>query len=101
LDQVLNLADRAEDGPLSPAEASRLRAGIRRLEESRRNYDSARRASIARLSMARRRHRDQSAQLTAIRALVANARHRGARSVPVWILSATLDAVPEVRDEIA
>ena len=92
--QLLVLADRAERGPLTAAEASRLREGITNLRESRRS-------AVGRRSAATRARRQGAAQLAAVRALVASARQRGARSVPVWILAAALDGTPEVRQREA
>ncbi|MGW0312052.1 hypothetical protein [Streptomyces flavidovirens] len=74
-DQLLILADRAERGPLTSAEADRLRAGIRVM-------DTARRSAIARLAHDER----QQQRLAAIESLVGRARARGASTVALWAL---------------
>lgn len=89
-EQLLVLADRAERGPLSAAEASRLREGIAALEWGRRS-------SASRLANRTRVRHEVVAQVAAVRALVASARQRGARAVPVWILAAALQGAPEIR----
>lgn len=71
--QLLILADRAERGPLTPAEAERLRAGIRTLVADRR-------AASGRLAYARR-------QLNAVSRMVHRAQARGDRGVPLWVLA--------------
>ncbi|MFE3657240.1 hypothetical protein [Streptomyces sp. NPDC059165] len=90
VEQLLVLADRAERGRLSAAEASRLRAGIRAVVASQRG-------TSGRLAVANRGRRRSTAQMAAVRALVSSARQRGARTVPVWILAATLDDEPEIQ----
>jgi hypothetical protein len=78
LAQLLNLADRAEDGRLSPAEAARLREGLRHLARGpRRPY--------------RRDLRTQHGkQIAALARIITAARTRGAKTVPVWVLAQVL-----------
>jgi hypothetical protein len=80
LDQLLNLADRAEDGPLSPAEAARLREGLRLLAHPPRGPYRTRTGDARRVK-----------QLTALNRAVRRARDRGAPSVPLYVLSHILD----------
>ncbi|MET9728461.1 hypothetical protein [Streptomyces zaomyceticus] len=97
-EQLLNLADRAEGG-LTPAEAGRLRQGLRELDEKCRALDFARRSAIRRRTTDRHRSADSDQRLTAIRALVASTRRRGARAVPVQIVAAILDSPIEIRQQ--
>jgi hypothetical protein len=78
--QLLILADRAERGPLTAAEADRLRAGISGMYRERRTAG-------ARLGVQARNRRVADSRLRVVAALAAAARQRGARSV----LLATLD----------
>jgi hypothetical protein len=73
-EQLLVLADRAERGPLTAAEAARLRQGIAALY-ARRPPASSRRAR----------------QLQALASLVAAARRRGEEILPVALVEAALD----------
>lgn len=100
-EQLLVLADRAERGPLTAAEAARLRQGIHGLADERDAADTMRRIVANRANAANGMRRRVSRQLAAVRALVVSARQRGLRSVPVWILAAALDTVPEFRGEAA
>ncbi|MFG3510221.1 hypothetical protein ACGF5F_32515 [Streptomyces sp. NPDC047821] len=90
LDQLLNLADRAEDGPLTAAEATRLRQGLRHLATSghRRPYRSQRRDQPTR-------------QLAALARIVHQARTRGARTVPVWALTQVLTDPSQSKEHAA
>lgn len=98
VEQLLNLADRAEFyGGLSQDEADRLRRGLRQLVADRDEAETARRRAVQRDGAATRRRRRAFAQLAAIRALVASARQKGSRTVPVWIVAAALNTTPEIR----
>ena len=95
--QLLVLADRAERGPLTAAEASRLREGIAALESSRRSMH----ASLAR--QAQLRQQDTS-RLAPFRSVVRRARARGGRTVAVWVLERLLadaETTPEARQQEA
>lgn len=96
IEQLLNLADRAEyGGGLTQAEADRLRAGIRSLDDKCRSlYGSKQSASLRHFHRARR-EQEASKRLRAVAALVTAARHRGARSVSVQTLSLILTAPVE------
>lgn len=83
-EQMLILADRAERGPLTAAEASRLRAGIRAA-------DQARRSATGRTIIATRETQQQARRVAAVRDLVGRARSRGARTVAVWALSQAVE----------
>ncbi|TXS22430.1 hypothetical protein EAO70_06105 [Streptomyces sp. adm13(2018)] len=85
-EQLLNLADRAEDGPLNAAEARRLREGIAML--------SARNATLAgRLgALATHIERGALAELAAVRRLVASSEKRGASHIPLWAIAAASGA---------
>jgi hypothetical protein len=84
-EQLLVLADRAERGPLSAAEAGRLRQGID-------VAFSDRRSAAARTGARTRQQREAARRLVAVIALIRAARERGARTVPVQILDAVLFA---------
>lgn len=93
LDQLLNLADRAEySGGLSQAEADRLRYGLRQLDARCRELDSARRAAVGRRANLLRQGQEAIRRVAAVRALVESTRHRGGRTVLVPTLAAVLDA---------
>ncbi|MEU7032694.1 hypothetical protein ABZ958_03285 [Streptomyces sp. NPDC046237] len=78
LEQLLNLADRAEfNGGLTQAEADRLRFGLRHL-------DHARRSAARRGSANHRVHTERSQRLAAIERLVRRTTQRGAKTVTVW-----------------
>lgn len=84
VEQMLNLADRAERGPLSATEAAWLRTGIHALVASQRS--ASRR--LAQAGSGRQ-------QLAAVRRLVRRAGYRGAATVTVWALNQVLtDAQP-------
>ncbi|MEU0393846.1 hypothetical protein ABZ208_13885 [Streptomyces sp. NPDC006208] len=100
-EQLLILADRAERGPLSAAEAARLRQGIHTLATERDAAEAMQRIVANRAKAANGMRRRVSRQLAAVRALVTSARQRGLRSVPVWILAATIETAPEIRGEAA
>ncbi|MCP3820099.1 hypothetical protein NLX86_18960 [Streptomyces sp. A3M-1-3] len=90
---MLNLTDRAEfNGGLTPAEAARLRAGIRAM-------DSSRRSTQARLNAAVRG--GEAVQLAAVRRLVYRARYRGASAVTVRALDIALAAAVDTAKESA
>lgn len=75
VEQLLVLADRAERGQLTAAEAARLRAGIAGLTAPQRRV----------------RHQPRSGrQVAAIAALVRRTQARGAQAVPVWALERIL-----------
>jgi len=82
-EQLLVLADRAERGQLTAAEAARLRQGIAALYAGRWSVAAERRNDG-------RRHREAALRLMAAGDLVRTARQRGARSIPVQILAAVL-----------
>ncbi|MFK0182346.1 hypothetical protein ACIQVR_41050 [Streptomyces xanthochromogenes] len=77
--QLLILADRAERGPLTAAEADRLRSGISGLHLERR-AEGSRYAARARLR--------------AVASLVSSARRRGASAIPVTLLGQVLSGDP-------
>jgi hypothetical protein len=97
VDQLLNLADRAEDGPLSPAEAGRLRAGIRNLVAEREAAEAERRLIAKRHHQAALKDRQASKHLATVRALVTSARRRGARAIPTHALAAAIDVKAETQ----
>lgn len=77
LAQLLVLADRAERGRLTPAEADRLRTGIHNLLGERRHETALRSVPAIRRSVR-------------LRGLVLEARRRGHRMVPLAALEAAL-----------
>ncbi|MEK9524051.1 hypothetical protein MIU24_32460 [Streptomyces venezuelae] len=87
IQQMLNLADRAEDGGLTPAEARRLRAGISQLDTDRRSLRS-------RLRLQSRRGNEASAELRAVRGLIQRSQQRGVAQLPVWAVAALLSDEP-------
>jgi hypothetical protein len=89
-EQLLNLADRAERGPLTAAEAARLREGINAAQFGRR-------AAQPQPVKATRRERDLGRRLIAVQGLVQAARQRGGRAVPVQILDIALRGEFDVR----
>ena len=91
-EQLLNLADRAEDGGLTAEEARRLRAGITQLVERSQQLETARRAAVGYRGHIVREGQEALRRLTAVRALVESTRHRGGRTVLVPTLAAVLDA---------
>ncbi|PVC73500.1 hypothetical protein [Streptomyces sp. CS081A] len=97
-EQILNLADRAETGRLSTAEADRLRRGIRQLDDRHRATEAARRSTALRLRYARTHGRDDRHRMDAVRALVHSTRHRGGRTVLVTTLAAILTAPIEMNE---
>lgn len=82
-EQMRVLADRAEQG-LTPAEADRLRAGIRAAE-------LARRSTAGRMVAVSRQAQQQGQQLAALRELMRRTRYRGASKVTLWALGQALD----------
>ncbi|QIP82729.1 hypothetical protein GLX30_30280 [Streptomyces sp. Tu 2975] len=92
--QLLVLADRAERGPLSAAEASRLREGIAALETSRRS-------KAGRIHAALDRQQQAEEEIAAVRRFMARARHRGARVVQMWALERILDGTADDEQEAA
>lgn len=84
-EQLLVLADRAERGPLTAAEAARLRQGITAVYADRRS-------TAGRLSARTWQQREAGRRLVAVAALIRAARERGTRTIPVQILDATLHA---------
>ncbi|HEY9373947.1 hypothetical protein [Streptomyces sp.] len=82
-EQLLNLADRAERGPLSADEASRLRTGITQLHDDRRSLRS-------RLRVQTRQLRRDTEDLTGIRNLVVHSQRRRIAHIPVWSVVAIL-----------
>ncbi|MFJ5785376.1 hypothetical protein [Streptomyces hydrogenans] len=91
VDQMLNLADRAEAG-LTPAEADRLRAGIRQLDAERRRLANARRSLAGQIGNTKSRGADALLRIRAVRALVDETRRHGGRAVLVSTLAAALNA---------
>ncbi|MCX4543814.1 hypothetical protein [Streptomyces sp. NBC_01565] len=94
-EQLLVLADRAERGPLTAAEAARLRQGITALY-------AGRRAEGNRLAAHGGHEREARRRLLAVRALIRTARQRGARSVPLAVLAGAVHvelqlAAPQAR----
>lgn len=88
LEQLLVLADRAERGQLTPAEAARLRQGLEGLRTERQQ-------AAGRASSDARQRRAAALRLRAVHELVRTARQRGARSIPIQILAAAVQ--PELR----
>ena len=85
VDQLLNLADRAEyGGGLSQAEADRLREGINALQAHRTLLSS-------KLGQKARRLVRVEPELRSIRGLVIRTRHRGDTHVALWQLEALID----------
>lgn len=82
-EQLLVLADRAERGQLTAAEADRLRQGIAAVYADRRS-------TAARLGARSRQQREAGRRLVAVGDLVRAARERGTRSISVQILDAAL-----------
>ncbi|MFE9738855.1 hypothetical protein [Streptomyces sp. NPDC006477] len=97
IEQLLNLADRAERGPLSAAEASRLRRGLRHLDERCHSLEAARSSTIGRHGNAQRHNADAARRLSALQALVASTRRRGGRVVAVQMADAILGTSPDTR----
>ncbi|MFE9372280.1 hypothetical protein ACFYM2_21270 [Streptomyces sp. NPDC006711] len=85
VEQLLVLADRAERGRLTAAEADRLRVGICRLSR-------ARSAADGRLSAQVRRGRAAEARLRAVAALAASVGQQGSRAVSLFTLNVSLHA---------
>jgi hypothetical protein len=73
-EQLLNLADRAERGPLSAAEAARLRAGIHALYGPRRTWTT----------------QIRTARIDALARLAVGARRRGHDTLPVALVEAAI-----------
>lgn len=88
LQQLLNLADRAERGPLSAAEAARLREGIRHL-------DTGKRAANGRLAHVDARKRDVTGPLAVVVRRVRASQKAGNRTIAVWVLARDLSDVLE------
>jgi len=84
-EQLLVLADRAERGPLTAAEATRLRQGIAA-------FYADRRADGGRASVANWRLREMVRRLSAVQALIRSTQQRGERTIPVRILAAAVGA---------
>ncbi len=80
-EQLLVLADRAERGPLTAAEAARLRAGIAAA------YSRSAAGFRANESRIRYLH-----QLAPVRRLIQTAKRRGVRSIPVRDLETAIGA---------
>lgn len=87
--QLLILADRAERGPLTAAEADRLRAGISGMYRERRSAGG-------RLGARTRQRAVDARRLRVVAALAAAARQRGARSIPLATLDIALRTEPAV-----
>ncbi|MEU3903274.1 hypothetical protein AB0F20_05595 [Streptomyces goshikiensis] len=92
--QLLVLADRAERGALTAAEADRLRQGIAAM------YFGSRSAG-SRAAARTRQQREAGRRLAAIAAVIRAARQRGARAVPVQILDAALYAEVQLPPPVA
>lgn len=84
VEQLLVLADRAERGPLTAAEAARLRAGIAAM-------DTRSRSAARRLADATRLQQEAAGQLAAVLRLVRQAQKRGGQMVHVRVLARELD----------
>ena len=87
-EQLLVLADRAERGQLTAAEAGRLRQGITALYAERRSARS-------RASAETRIGREARRKLLAVDALIRNARRQGTRSIRLQTLALVLQ--PQVQ----
>jgi hypothetical protein len=87
-EQLLNLADRAEGGPLTPEEAQRLRAGISQLDADRRSLRS-------RLRLQSRRGNEATTELRAVQGLIKRSQQRGVAQIPVWAVAALLSDEPD------
>ncbi|MFD5509148.1 hypothetical protein ACFWIB_15405 [Streptomyces sp. NPDC127051] len=74
--QLMILADRAERGPLTAAEADRLRQGIAAMDAGRRSTAALRTRQVRAL-------RTAAAQFAAVQRLVARAQRLGAHAVPL------------------
>ncbi|MER7623905.1 hypothetical protein [Streptomyces sp. NPDC126503] len=94
VDQLLNLADRAEyGGGLTQAEADRLRAGIAALSASEAALTADKASLIHRLRAYTRQSRSETAaDLTAVHRLVARSALRGVSHLPVWAVAAASGA---------
>jgi hypothetical protein len=86
--QLLNLADRAEDGGLTADEARRLRAGISQLDADRRSLRS-------RLRLQSRRGNEATTELRALQGLIKRSQQRGVTQLPVWAVAALLSDEPK------
>ena len=82
-EQLLILADRAERGPLTAAEAHRLRQGIAAM-------CTRHRSTAARYAAVSDRERRGAEQLAAVRALVRASTRRGRQTVRIATLSDAL-----------
>lgn len=90
--QLLNLADRAERGPLTADEARRLRAGIAALSTSKASI-------VGRLGAYTVQAEGRAVDdLKAVRRLVANSEQRGVSHIPVWAIAAASGAPISRRD---
>ena len=89
VDQLLNLADRAEAGPLSAAEAARLREGLQHLAVGRGPYRP--RASQT----------QHAKQIAALARIVHRARNRGAQNVPLFALTQILAEPGQSKEQAA
>lgn len=88
--QLLILADRAERG-LTPAEADRLRAGIRAM-------DTARRSAAGSAGAVAADYRRVCRQLAAVARLVREARYRGRQTIRVQTVANTLDDHDQIQE---
>ncbi|MEU7066928.1 hypothetical protein [Streptomyces sp. NPDC046161] len=82
-EQLLVLADRAERGQLTAAEAARLRQGIA-------NAFTRRRSAAGNAALETRRYREACRKLLAVEALMQRARRQGTRSVRLQTLTVVL-----------
>ncbi|MFD7554154.1 hypothetical protein ACFV9E_06390 [Streptomyces sp. NPDC059835] len=82
-EQLLVLADRAERGQLTAAEAGRLRQGITALYAERRTAGG-------RTGVETWRQREITRRLLAVQEVIRAARQREARTIPVRILAAAV-----------
>lgn len=107
VEQLLNLADRAERGPLNAAEASRLRAGIAELSASRAALAASKALLEGRLSSYAAQPKGRAIDgLKAVQRLVAGSERRGVAYLPVWAVAAASGAPipkqhPDLRAEQA
>ncbi|MGW6557940.1 hypothetical protein [Streptomyces hydrogenans] len=89
--QLLNLADRAERGPLTQAEADRLRAGIAALHDNQRFLETKTRTQGRRVTAVSAALLGTQSELRGIHRLIARAKRRGEGHIPLWQLEALID----------
>ncbi|MBB4984986.1 hypothetical protein [Streptomyces nymphaeiformis] len=92
-EQLLNLADRAERGPLTATEASRLRTGIAELSASKAALADSKASLEGRLAAYADQPKGRAIDgLKAVQRLVAGSERRGVTHLPVWAIAAASGA---------